>query len=96
MINQESWLETCRKLAMGVLDSSVRETNVDRHDHNSVIEGNIVRSGDNDSRFVLITIVVIICCLSVAYAVKASIDKCVQKLIKAMRREPVVTPQNNQ
>lgn len=76
---------------MGVLDSSVRETNVDRHDHNSVIEGNVVRANnDGDARMVLITIVVIALLLGFAYIIKISVDKCIAKVIKAVRREAVV------
>lgn len=94
MVDTVAVLEASRKLAM-VFDSSVRETSVDRHDHNSVIEGNVIRSvGDYDSRFIGITVVVIIVCVVLAYAIKISVEKCIEKVVKAVRREVSVSAPN--
>lgn len=43
MFNSSAFLETSRKLSMGLLHSSVQENQVDRHDHNSVNERNVAK-----------------------------------------------------
>lgn len=43
MFNSSAFLETSRKLSMGLLHSSVQENQVDRHDHNSVNERNFAK-----------------------------------------------------
>lgn len=91
MLNSPEFLKTARQLSMGLLDTSVQESHSDRHDHNSVVEGNVVRISDHDSRFVMIVVLVIVVCLSLAYAIKIAVGKCIDKLIKAMRREAVIS-----
>lgn len=77
--------EISYKLAMGFADSSV----VDRHDHNSVIEGNVVRANDNvnEERIVVLLVCVFIGILVLAFGIKYAVDKCVERVVRAVRRD---------
>lgn len=75
---------------MGLLDNT-REEHVDRHDHNILYEGNVLQSASGNSVHPAIVGIVAFCvCASIIYGFKVIADKCVNKVIRAVRREAVV------
>lgn len=77
---------------MGLLDTEHRETKIDRHDHNTVYEGNVGarRAIANNTLTIAIAILVIIVLVVLVFTIKYVVNKCVEKVIKAVQRE--VTP----
>lgn len=77
--------EISRKFAMGVFDS----TQVDRHDHNSIIDGNIVRASDDvdELRIVVLIVCVLVGVFVLVFIIKHMIDKCVERVVRAVRRD---------
>lgn len=77
---------TVRISKMGFGDSSA----VDRHDHNSVIEGNVVRAANDDvdeQRIVVLLLCVMIGVLVLAFGIKYAVDKCIERVVRAVRRD---------
>lgn len=79
---------------MGLMDTERRETQVDRHDHNTVYEGNFasrrISAGQTTQMLVIICLVLIVLVI-ISFMIKCVAEKCIRKVIRAVRRE-VDTP----
>lgn len=72
---------------MGLLDTERRDSTVDRHDHNTVYEGNVSARRANNTQLVVVAILVIFLLVLVVFVTKIAVNKCVKKIIRAVRRE---------
>lgn len=70
---------------MGIADTNV----ADRHDHNTVIEGNTVMKSVGETQILFMIVIVLLALAMVVYAVKVAVDKCIGRVIRAVRREVV-------
>lgn len=81
-------IEIVRLIKMGFGDTSVKES-VDRHDHNSVVEGNVFAPTEttDELRVCVIVVCVLLFIFAIAFAIRHVTNMCVEKIVRAVRRD---------